>query len=98
MGAVSPIQGALYTIMVTFGILGNCLVIGVVGESVLRDSGRGSSSDLILVNMALSNLLVSLVRNIPLMLADSGLQVRRPSDSQSQRAKERFPKSSCPSC
>ncbi|XP_023686187.1 olfactory receptor class A-like protein 4 isoform X2 [Paramormyrops kingsleyae] len=68
-------RAALYTIMVIFGILGNGLVIGVVGESVLRDSGRGASSDIILVNMALSNLLVSLVRNVPLMLADSGLQL-----------------------
>ncbi|XP_048878964.1 olfactory receptor class A-like protein 4 [Brienomyrus brachyistius] len=75
MAAVVPIQAALYTIMVIFGILGNGLVIGVVGESVLRDSRRGAGADIILVNMALSNLLVSLVRNIPLMLADMGLQL-----------------------
>ncbi|KPP58438.1 hypothetical protein Z043_123737 [Scleropages formosus] len=61
MAAVPLVQLALYTITVVFGILGNCVVIGVIGENAVREGSRGPSSDIILMNMALSNLLVSLL-------------------------------------
>lgn len=73
--SVSPAQIAFYIILVLFGIIGNATVVGVVGKSVLSDSGGGRNSDIIIINMALSNLLVSLVRNTLLVISDMGLQV-----------------------
>lgn len=73
--SVSPAQIAFYIILVLFGIIGNATVVGVVGKSVLQDSGGGRNSDIIIINMALSNLLVSLVRNTLLVISDMGLQV-----------------------
>ncbi|XP_064159896.1 olfactory receptor class A-like protein 4 [Anguilla rostrata] len=72
---ISPTQTTFYVMLVLFGILGNGMVVGVVGESVIRDSGSGKGSDIILVNMALSNLLVSLMRNSLLVLSDLGLEL-----------------------
>ncbi|KAG5835588.1 hypothetical protein ANANG_G00245590 [Anguilla anguilla] len=74
---ISPTQTTFYVMLVLFGILGNGMVVGVVGESVIRDSGSGKGSDIILVNMALSNLLVSLMRNSLLVLSDLGLETLR---------------------
>ncbi|XP_036386622.1 olfactory receptor class A-like protein 4 [Megalops cyprinoides] len=71
----SATQTAFYLILVLLGIAGNGMVIGVVGESVIREGAGRKGSDIILVNMALSNLMVSLVRNILLVLADFGLQL-----------------------
>ncbi|XP_060797985.1 olfactory receptor class A-like protein 4 [Neoarius graeffei] len=65
----------LYLILVLLGILGNAMVILVVGNSIIREPGGGRSSDMILVNMALSNLLVSVMRNTLLVTSDFGLEV-----------------------
>ncbi|KAL1251866.1 hypothetical protein QQF64_019662 [Cirrhinus molitorella] len=71
----SPFYFALYIILVLLGNLGNTTVIAVVGESLLRETGAVRSSDVILVNMAISNLLVSLVRNTVVMVSDLGVEV-----------------------
>ncbi|XP_028855321.1 olfactory receptor class A-like protein 4 [Denticeps clupeoides] len=67
---ITPVQSVSYLIMVIFGIVGNTVVIGVVGKGVLEASGSSRNSDMILVNMAVSNLLLSLTRNILLVLSD----------------------------
>ncbi|XP_036386623.1 olfactory receptor class A-like protein 4 [Megalops cyprinoides] len=74
-GLVSSTQIALYLILVLLGIVGNGTVIGVVGESVVHEGAGGKGSDVILVNMALSNLMVSLMRNMLLVLADVGVEL-----------------------
>ncbi len=73
--SVSPAQTAFYIILVMLGILGNATVVGVIGKSVIKDRGGGRNSDIIIINMAMSNLLVSLVRNTLLVISDTGLQV-----------------------
>ncbi|XP_019128280.1 olfactory receptor class A-like protein 4 [Larimichthys crocea] len=73
--AVSPVQTAFYMILVLLGILGNATVIGVIGQNVTSDRGRGRNSDIIIINMALSNLLVSVVRNALLVISDMGLEL-----------------------
>ncbi|MCI4391876.1 hypothetical protein PGIGA_G00139470 [Pangasianodon gigas] len=67
---------ALYLVLVLLGILGNAMVILVVGNNIIREPGGGRNSDMILVNMALSNLLVSVMRNILLVTSDFGLEVQ----------------------
>lgn len=71
-----PFQNALYIIFVLLGIVGNATVVGVISESVFKDPSGGRNSDIILINMALSNLLLSLLRNILLVISDLGLEVR----------------------
>ncbi|XP_056292687.1 olfactory receptor class A-like protein 4 [Pseudoliparis swirei] len=73
--SVSPVQTAFYLILVMLGILGNATVVGVIGMSVVTDHIGGLKSDIIIINMALSNLLVSVMRNIPLVISDIGLQL-----------------------
>lgn len=73
--SVSPAQTAFYIILVLLGILGNATVVGVIGKSVIKDRGGGRNSDIIIINMALSNLLVSLMRNTLLVISDIGLEV-----------------------
>ncbi|XP_035517620.1 LOW QUALITY PROTEIN: olfactory receptor class A-like protein 4 [Morone saxatilis] len=73
--SVSPAQTAFYTILVMLGILGNATVVGVIGQSVIMDRGGGRNSDIIIINMALSNLMVSLMRNTLLVISDMGLQL-----------------------
>lgn len=73
--SVSPAQTAFYIILVMLGVLGNATVIGVIGKSVIMDRGGGRNSDIIIINMALSNLLVSVMRNTLLVISDMGLQV-----------------------
>lgn len=73
--SVSPVQTAFYIILVLLGILGNATVVGVIGESVFKDPSGGRNSDIILINMALSNLLVSVLRNALLVISDLGLEV-----------------------
>lgn len=75
--SVSPVQTAFYLILVMLGILGNATVVGVIGMSVVTDHIGGLKSDIIIINMALSNLLVSVMRNIPLVISDIGLEVCR---------------------
>lgn len=74
--SVSTVQISFYIILVLLGILGNATVIGVIGESVINGQGGGRNSDIIIINMAISNLLVSLMRNMLLFISDMGLQVR----------------------
>lgn len=76
-GQLTGVPMALYLILVLLGILGNALVILVVGNSIVREPGGGRNSDMILVNMALSNLLVSVMRNTLLVTSDFGLEVQR---------------------
>ncbi len=71
----SPLYFALYVILVLLGNVGNTTVIAVVGDSLLRETGAVRSSDVILVNMAFSNLMVSLVRNTVVMVSDLGAEV-----------------------
>ncbi|XP_026857110.2 olfactory receptor class A-like protein 4 [Electrophorus electricus] len=72
---LSAIPLVCYVALVLLGILGNAGVIGVVGESILRPQKGRRISDMILVNMAFSNLMVSMVRNLLLMLTDLGLEM-----------------------
>ncbi|XP_072530513.1 olfactory receptor class A-like protein 4 [Salminus brasiliensis] len=64
-----------YVILVLMGILGNSVVICVVGEDIVRKQKGGRSSDMILVNMAFTNLMVSIVRNLLLVLTDMGIEM-----------------------
>lgn len=73
--SVSPVQTAFYIILVMLGILGNATVVGVIGKSVISGRGGGRNSDIIIINMALSNLLVSVMRNTLLVISDMGLEV-----------------------
>nr|XP_057910983.1 olfactory receptor class A-like protein 4 [Doryrhamphus excisus] len=73
--SVSPVQIAFYILLVMLGILGNATVIGVIGKSVYVERGRGRNSDIIIINMALSNLLVSVMRNTLLVISDMGLEL-----------------------
>lgn len=73
--SLSPAQTAFHIILVMLGILGNATVVGVIGQSVIMDRGGGRNSDIIIINMALSNLMVSLMRNTLLVISDMGLQV-----------------------
>uniref|UniRef100_A0A8C1CKG7 Olfactory receptor class A related 3, tandem duplicate 2 n=2 Tax=Cyprinus carpio TaxID=7962 RepID=A0A8C1CKG7_CYPCA len=59
----SPLYIAVYIFLVMLGNVGNSTVIAVVGQSLLRETGAVRNSDVILVNMAFSNLMVSLARN-----------------------------------
>ncbi|XP_043079618.1 olfactory receptor class A-like protein 4 [Puntigrus tetrazona] len=65
----------VYLILVLLGNVGNTTVIAVVGDSLLRETGAVRSSDVILVNMAFSNLMVSLTRNSLLVITDMGMEV-----------------------
>ncbi|XP_066547521.1 olfactory receptor class A-like protein 4 [Amia ocellicauda] len=71
----SPLQNTLYCLLVMLGIVGNGGVGGVVGVWLLQGSGAVRLSDAVLLNMVLSNLMVSLFRNILLMLSDLGLEL-----------------------
>ncbi|XP_040889526.1 olfactory receptor class A-like protein 4 [Toxotes jaculatrix] len=73
--SVSPAQTAFYIILVVLGILGNATVVGVIGKNVIMDRGGGRNSDIIIINMALSNLLVSVMRNTLLVISDMGLEL-----------------------
>lgn len=64
-----------YVMLVLLGILGNAAVILVVGDSIIHERGGGRNSEMILVNMALSNLMVSVMRNTLLVTSDFGLEV-----------------------
>lgn len=75
-GQLTGVPMVVYLILVLLGILGNALVMLVVGSSIIRQPGGGRNSDMILVNMALSNLLVSVMRNTLLVTSDFGLEVQ----------------------
>ncbi|CAL8381856.1 unnamed protein product [Boreogadus saida] len=69
----SPVQTTFYILLVLFGIVGNATVIGVIGHSVLMNPGVGRNSDIIIINMAVSNLMVSVLRNALLVISDIGI-------------------------
>ncbi|XP_009294044.1 olfactory receptor class A-like protein 4 isoform X1 [Danio rerio] len=71
----SPFYIMLYVVLVLLGNAGNTTVIAVVGQSLLQETGTVRSSDVILVNMAFSNLMVSLLRNTVLMVSDLGVEI-----------------------
>uniref|UniRef100_A0A8C2I9F3 Neuropeptide F receptor-like n=1 Tax=Cyprinus carpio TaxID=7962 RepID=A0A8C2I9F3_CYPCA len=71
----SPFYFAIYVILVVLGNVGNSTVIAVVGQSLLQETGAVRSSDVILVNMAFSNMMVSLVRNTVVMVSDLGVEI-----------------------
>lgn len=73
--SVSPAQTAFYILLVLLGIFGNATVVAVIGKNIIKDRGAGNNSDIIIINMALSNLLVSLMRNTLLVISDIGLEV-----------------------
>ncbi|XP_049331435.1 olfactory receptor class A-like protein 4 [Astyanax mexicanus] len=64
-----------YVILVLVGILGNTVVICVVGDDIIRKQKVRRNSDMILVNMAFSNLTVSIVRNLLLVLTDMQIEM-----------------------
>lgn len=72
---VSPAQLGIYIILVLMGILGNAIVIVIIGKSIIVERGGGQNSNIIIVNMAVSNLMVSVMRNILLIISDIGAQV-----------------------
>nr|BAM35786.1 vomeronasal type 1 receptor 3 [Altolamprologus calvus] len=72
---VSPAQTAFYIILAIMGILGNTTVILVIGKSIILERNWGRNSDIIIVNMAMSNLLVLLLRNTLLIISEFGLQI-----------------------
>lgn len=74
-GYVSPAQTAFYMMLVMLGLLGNATVVVVIGKSVLMERGGGRNSDIIITNMAMSNLLVSIMRNLLLVISDIGVEV-----------------------
>lgn len=73
--AVSPAESAFYIILVALGIVGNSIVIGVIGKSVMMDRGPGHNSDIIIVNLAVSILMVSIMRNLLLIISELGFKV-----------------------
>uniref|UniRef100_A0A4W6ERA3 Taste receptor type 2 n=1 Tax=Lates calcarifer TaxID=8187 RepID=A0A4W6ERA3_LATCA len=73
--SVSPVQTAFYIMLVMMGIVGNAIVAGVIGKSIIMDRVGGRNSDIIIINMALSNLLVSIMRNTLLVVSDVGLEL-----------------------
>lgn len=82
----SPAQITFYILLVLLGILGNATVVAVIGKNIVRDRGAGNNSDIIIMNMALSNLLVSLMRNTLLVISDIGLEVGGPHSQRSAGA------------
>ncbi|KAM6927233.1 olfactory receptor class A-like protein 4 [Xenentodon cancila] len=68
--AVSTAQLAFYIFLVMLGVLGNAIVIGVIGKSVIMERSGGQNSNIIIMNMALSNLMVSVMRNALLIISD----------------------------
>lgn len=69
------VEASIYTFLLILAILGNATMIGVIGKNAIVDRGGARMSDIIIINMTLSNLLVSLMRNSMLALSDLGYQV-----------------------
>lgn len=69
------LQASIYTILLSLAIVGNATVVGVIGRSVIMAHGAGANSDIIIINMALSNLLVTLMRNLLLAVSEWGCEV-----------------------
>ncbi|RVE73179.1 hypothetical protein OJAV_G00048380 [Oryzias javanicus] len=73
--AVSSLQTAFYMFLVVLGILGNTTVIVIIGKSVIMDRSAAHNSNIIIINMAVSNLMVSVMRNVLLVMSDLGIQL-----------------------
>ncbi|KAG2459489.1 olfactory receptor class A-like protein 4 [Polypterus senegalus] len=73
--AASPVQNAFYGLLVLLGIAGNGLVILCLGSDAIKPHRTIGPSDLILLNVATSNMLVSVFRNILLFQSDLGREV-----------------------
>ncbi|KAM6980747.1 olfactory receptor class A-like protein 4 [Aplochiton taeniatus] len=73
--SVTPVQVVFYIFVVLLGIVGNVFVLCVISDSVLKDPSGGRNSDIILLNVALSNLLLSAARNILLVISDLGIEL-----------------------
>uniref|UniRef100_A0A3Q3NHE5 Vomeronasal type-1 receptor n=1 Tax=Mastacembelus armatus TaxID=205130 RepID=A0A3Q3NHE5_9TELE len=71
----SPVQISFYFILLIMGILGNTTVVRVLGKSIFVDPTGTRNSDIIIFNMALSNLVVCLMRNTVLAISDLGLEL-----------------------
>uniref|UniRef100_A0AAZ3R6V3 G-protein coupled receptors family 1 profile domain-containing protein n=1 Tax=Oncorhynchus tshawytscha TaxID=74940 RepID=A0AAZ3R6V3_ONCTS len=67
---MSPTQTAFYIILILLGITVNTTVVGVIEENVFKDPSGVHNSDINLMNMALSNLLMSVLMNALLVIAD----------------------------
>ncbi|XP_032903706.1 olfactory receptor class A-like protein 4 [Amblyraja radiata] len=72
--AEHPVQVFAYGLLVSCGILGNAVVIWIAADST-RENRYLASSDLILMNIAVANLLLSLTRNTLLLFFDAGYSV-----------------------
>ncbi|XP_041096204.1 olfactory receptor class A-like protein 4, partial [Polyodon spathula] len=66
-------QNSLYGLLVLMGVVGNTLVAGTLSWAFLQQRFI-EQSDFILLNMTLSNLLVSFFRNILLFLSSLGME------------------------
>ncbi|XP_041836775.1 olfactory receptor class A-like protein 4 [Melanotaenia boesemani] len=75
LARLSTVPTAFYIILVMLGILGNATVVGVIGKSVITERAGGHNSDILIINLALSNLMVSLMRNILLIVSDFGVEL-----------------------
>nr|XP_015815584.2 olfactory receptor class A-like protein 4 [Nothobranchius furzeri] len=78
MGLRNPMTlmySAIYIILGTLGIVGNAMVIGVIGRSLMMERGAGHNSDIIIMNLAVSNLMVSVTRNSLLAISDLGFKL-----------------------
>ncbi|XP_040926659.1 olfactory receptor class A-like protein 4 [Betta splendens] len=71
----SPAQTALYTVLLGLAVVGNATVALVVGRSVVTKHGGAGCSDAIILNMALSSLLVSSTRNMAVLVSDWGYEM-----------------------
>ncbi|XP_038630010.1 olfactory receptor class A-like protein 4 [Scyliorhinus canicula] len=72
--AEHPVQVFVYALVVSCGIFGNALVLWIAADST-RENRYLASSDLILMNIAAANLMISLTRNTLLLTFDAGQSV-----------------------
>ncbi|XP_078095877.1 olfactory receptor class A-like protein 4 [Mustelus asterias] len=72
--AEHPVQVFIYALVVSCGIFGNALVLWIAADSS-RENRYLASSDLILMNIAAANLMLSLTRNTLLLTFDAGQSV-----------------------
>lgn len=70
-----PVLSAFHIILVAFGIVGNTIVFGVIGKSVIKEHSVGPHSDIIIINLVVSNLMVLFMRNVLFIISDLGLKV-----------------------
>uniref|UniRef100_A0A087YJZ8 Vomeronasal type-1 receptor n=2 Tax=Poecilia formosa TaxID=48698 RepID=A0A087YJZ8_POEFO len=66
---------AFHIILVALGIVGNIIVFGVTGKGVMVERSTRHHSDIVIINLAVSNLMVLLLRNVLLIFSDLGLKL-----------------------